>query len=404
MIPTTADEFFNPDFTANPYPTYAELRRSAPVHRIAMPHGQGLWLITRYEDALAALKDPRFVKDRRQALLPAQVAQMPSLPPAAQLLFENMLSLDPPDHTRLKTLVHKAFAPRLIQQLQPRIREIADFLLDQVAPAGQMDLINDYAFPLSVTVIAELLGVPSADTLNFQRWSRAIVMVGARPNHFAEIAPALQEFAEYLAALVAQRQAIPQDDLVSALVQVEESGDRLSSQELLSMLFLLLIAGHETSVNLISNGMLALLQHPDQRQLLHDNPDLIQTAIEEILRYNSPLETSTLRYAREDVEFGGAVIPRGEQVRIVIAAANHDPQHFADPTRLDLTRAPQQHLAFGYGIHYCLGAPLARLEGAIALSTLLRRLPQLRLAVPEAALEWRPGGLIRGLAQFPVAF
>jgi cytochrome P450 len=268
-----------------------------------------------------------------------------------------------------------------------------------------MDLIDDYAFPLPITVIAELLGVPAEDRNNFREWSDAAVSGNASQEYLEEILiPHMQAFTDYLRALFEEKHANPRDDLVSALVQAEEAGDKLSEDELLGMVFLLLVAGHETTVNLIGNGVLALLQHPDQLRKLKDDPSLIKPAVEELLRYDGPVETSTERFAREDVDMGRTVIPRGEMVLVVLAAADHDPERFSDPDNLDITRTDNRHLAFGKGVHHCLGAPLARMEGQIAISTLLRRMPNLRLKGSPESLSWRPGMILRGLRGLPVEF
>jgi cytochrome P450 len=396
---------FDPVFKADPYPTYARLRSSAPVHRATLPDGRGVWLITRYEDVLAVLKDERFVKNWRSALTPEQRAEIPPIPEVMKPLSQNMLDTDPPDHERLRALVSKAFTPRLIERMRPRVQAIADGLLDAVQDRGGMDLIDDYAFPLPITVIAELLGVPAEDRNNFREWSDAAVSGNASQEYLEEILiPHMQAFTDYLRALFEEKHANPRDDLVSALVQAEEAGDKLSEDELLGMVFLLLVAGHETTVNLIGNGVLALLQHPDQLRKLKDDPSLIKPAVEELLRYDGPVETSTERFAREDVDMGRTVIPRGEMVLVVLAAADHDPERFSDPDDLDITRTDNRHLAFGKGIHHCLGAPLARMEGQIAISTLLRRMPNLRLKEPPESLSWRPGMILRGLRGLPVEF
>jgi cytochrome P450 len=398
-------DLFDPTFKENPYPTYAELRSSAPVYRAELPDGRALWLITRYEDVLAVLKDGRFVKDWRKALTPEQLAQVPPIPPVLEPLSHNMLDTDPPDHERLRSLVSKAFTPRLIERMRPRVQAIADSLLDAVQDRGEMDLIDDYAFPLPITVIAELLGVPAEDRNRFREWSNAAVSGNTTQEYLEEILiPHMTAFNDYLLALFEEKRKNPRDDLVSALVQAEEAGDKLSEDELLGMVFLLLVAGHETTVNLIGNGVLALLQHPEQLQKLKDDPSLIKPAVEELLRYDGPVETSTERFAREDVDLGGTVIPRGEMVLVVLAAADHDPERFADPEDLDITRTDNKHLAFGKGIHHCLGAPLARMEGQIAISTLLDRMPNLRLKDSPESLSWRPGMVIRGLRALPVEY
>jgi cytochrome P450 len=398
-------DLFDPVFKADPYPTYARLRSSAPVHRATIPDGRGVWLITRYEDVLAVLKDQRFVKDWRSALTPEQLAEIPPIPEVMKPLSRNMLDTDPPDHERLRALVSKAFTLRLIERMRPRVQAIADGLLDAVKDRGEMDLIDDYAFPLPITVIAELLGVPAEDRNNFREWSYAAVSGNASQEYLEEVLiPHMQAFTDYLRALFEEKRGNPGDDLVSALVRAEEAGDKLSEDELLGMVFLLLVAGHETTVNLIGNGVLALLQHPDQLQKLKDDPSLIKPAVEELLRYDGPVETSTERFAREDIDIGGTVIPRGEMVLVVLAAADHDPQRFSDPDELDITRTDNRHLAFGKGIHHCLGAPLARMEGQIAISTLLRRMPNLRLKGSSESLSWRPGMILRGLRGLPVEF
>ena len=398
-------DLLDPVFKANPYPTYARLRSTAPVHRAELPDGRGVWLITRYDDVLAVLKDERFVKDWRKVLTPEQLAQIPPIPPVMEPLSRNMLDTDPPDHERLRALVSRAFTPRLVERMRPRVQAIADGLLNAVQERGEMDLIDDYAFPLPITVIAELLGVPAEDRNSFREWSDAAVSGNATQEYLEQILiPHMTAFTDYLRALFEEKRKNPEDDLVSALVRAEEAGDKLSEHELLGMVFLLLVAGHETTVNLIGNGVLALLQHPDQLRQLKEEPSLIKPAVEELLRYDGPVETSTERFAREDVDMGGMVIPKGEMVLVVLAAADHDPERFADPDELDITRADNRHLAFGKGIHHCLGAPLARMEGQIAISTLLRRMPDLRLKGSLDSLSWRPGLILRGLRGLPVEF
>ena len=405
MAQTPKADLFDPAFKANPYPPYAELRSEAPVYRAELPDGRGVWLVTRYDDVVAVLKDERFAKDWRSAMTPEQLAQIPPIPEVMKPLSENMLDKDPPDHERLRRLVSKAFTPRLIERMRPRVQEIADTLLDAVEDKGGMDLIDDYAFPLPITVIAELLGVPVEDRNRFREWSDAAVSGDTTQEYVEKILlPHMQAFIDYLRALFEEKRENPKDDLISALVLAEEAGDKLSEDELLAMVFLLLIAGHETTVNLIGNGTMALLQNPDQLQKLKDDPSLIKPAIEELLRYDGPVETSTERFAREDVAIGGTVIPKGEMVMVVIAVADHDPERFPEPDTLDIARADNKHLAFGKGIHHCLGAPLARMEGQIALGTLLRRMPDLRLRGSPESLTWRPGMVLRGLRGLPVEF
>jgi cytochrome P450 len=401
----TLTEFTSPKFKHDPFPILQDLRTTAPLYRYELSDGRTAWMVTRYDDVLAILKDSRFVKDIRHALPPEIAAQVTSHSEAqANMIRHHMLSSDPPDHTRLRHLVSKAFTPRMIEQMRPRIQQIADELLDQVQERGQMDLIADFAFPLPITVICELLGVPVEDRQKFRAWSNALLDRSGILIANTEPPAELGEFAHYLQALVAEKRERPDDRLVSQLVGVEESGDKLAENELISMIWLLLIAGHETTVNLIGNGVLALLQHPEQWRKLQDDPALVGSAVEELLRYTAPVMVSTGRWASEDVEMHGMVIARGDMVQLSLMAANIDPGRFPAPEELDITREENEHLAFGKGIHFCLGAPLARLEGQIALGTLLRRLPGLHLNVSSEELHWRPGLLLHGLQELPVAF
>lgn len=394
---------FTPAFKRSPYPGYAKMREETPVHRVVRPGGPAIWLVTRYDDVITVLRDPRFKKDFRN-VDPEDAASRQALPPIAAALSRHMLASDPPDHTRMRNLVVKAFAPRLIAQQRERIQALADSLIDAVLPRGEMDLIDDYAFPLPITVIAELMGVPAADRDRFRAWSSAVVTDRTAPGALEALAVASQAFVAYLRDLFEERRRNPRPDLVTALVEAEEAGDRLDEDELLSTVFLLLVAGHETTVNLIGNGMLALLTRPEELRRLRDDPSLLAPAIEELLRFDGPVETSTFRFAAETVELAGVTIPRGAPVLVVLGSANRDAARFADADQLLLDRRDNDHLAFGHGIHYCLGASLARLEGQIAIGTLLRRLPSMRLAVPLEQLEWRQSLLIRGMVRCPVRF
>ena len=394
----------SPSFKANPYPFYARLRAEAPVHQVRLPDKQSAWLVTRYDDVAALLRDERFVKDRSSAVTPEQSRKDPWMPALFKPLARNMLDVDAPDHTRLRGLVHKAFTVRLIEEIRARIQGLTDSLLDAAERRGRMDLIRDFALPIPTTVISEMLGVPVEDRHKFHRWSRVIVASSPTGWRMLRAIPSAVAFLRYIRKLVKARRSVPRDDLVTALVQAEDVGARLDEDELMSMVFLLLVAGHETTVNLIGNGTLALLNHPDQMRRLQDDPALIKPAVEELLRFDGPLETATERYAREDAEVAGVTIPRGALVYAVLASANRDQRQFPEPEMLDLTREPNKHLAFGLGAHYCLGAPLARLEGQIAIGTLLRRLPTLRLAVPQERLRWRRGLVLRGLEALPVEF
>jgi cytochrome P450 PksS len=394
----------SPAFKANPYPFYAQLRDEAPVQRITLRDKRPAWLVARYDDVVTVLKDDRFVKDKRSVLTPEQMAREPWIPRILQPIERNMLDADAPEHTRLRGLVHMAFTPRLVENMRQRIQRLTDELIDRVQSRGRMDLISDYALPLPTTIIGEMLGVPVADRHKFHRWSSTIVSTVPTRWGLLTAIPSLIAFLRYIRKLVRSRRLAPEDDLVSALVQAREVEDQLSEDELLAMVSLLLIAGHETTVNLIGNGMAALMEHPGQMDRLRDDPALIKPAVEELLRYDGPLETATERYARGDVTIAGVTIPRGEMVFAVLASANRDDRQFEHADTLDLAREPNRHLAFGQGVHFCLGAPLARLEGQIAINTLLRRIPDLRLAVPRQALRRRPGLVLHGFESLPVAF
>ena len=393
----------SPQFKADPFPLLARLRSSEPVYRTTLPDGTPVWLLTRYADVNALLKDERFPKNRRAALTPEQARKLPWVPPMFRPLERNMLDLDQPDHTRLRGLVHKAFTPRLVERMRERVQTLADELLEGAARRGEMDLIADYALPLPMTIITEILGVPAADRHKFHKWSQAVVSLGS-PNPTLRVVPSVWMFLRYLRRFFEVRRRDPRDDLASALIQAEEAGDRLSGDELLAMVFLLLVAGHETTVNLIGSGVLALLEHPEQMERLRGETALVKPAVEELLRYTAPVFMSTERYAREDVEIHGVTLPRGGMTLGVIGSANRDEAVFENPDALDITREPNKHLSFGQGIHFCLGAPLARMEAQIALSTLLRRAPDLRLKVSAERLRWRPSMILRGLDSLPVQF
>jgi cytochrome P450 len=393
------------EFKANPFPLLARFRAQQPVVLTHLPDKSRtpVWLLTRYEDVFALFKDERFVKNRRSALTPEQIRGLPWVPPMFRPLERNMLDLDQPDHTRLRALVHKAFTPRLVEQMRQRVQTLADELLEGVARRNEMNLINDYALPLPMTIITEILGVPTSDRHKFHKWSKAVVSLSS-PNATVRVIPSVWMFIRYLRRFFKVRRRDPRDDLASALIQAEEAGDKLSEDELLAMVFLLLIAGHETTVNLIGSGVLALLTHSDQLEKLRSEPSLIKPAVEELLRYTSPVFMSTERYAHEEVTIHGVTIPRGEMTLGVIGSANRDENVFENPDQLDITREPNKHLSFGQGIHFCLGAPLARIEAQIAINTLLGRMPDLRLKVSPDSLHWRPSMVLRGLDSLPVLF
>ena len=391
------------DFKANAYAYYARLRAEAPVHPVKLPSGPVGWLVSRYDDVALLLKDTRLAKDRKNALGSRPFSRLPAMLGFLQAIERNMLDVDAPDHTRLRGLVHLAFTPRLVERMRARIETLSEELLSRALAAGGMDLIAAYALPIPLTVISEMLGIPAADRPRFQKWSNAIVAVTASPNLF-RVLPAIWMFVRYIRRMIAAKRADPQDDLISALMRAEEAGERLSEEELVAMVFLLVVAGHETTVHLIGNGALALLRFPEQLARLRHAPALDATAVEELLRFQGPVEVSTERSAREEIELAGVPIPRGALVYGVLASANRDETQFEKADVLDVGRERNRHLAFGQGIHYCLGAPLARLEGQIALRRLLDRVPTLRLAVPEASLRWRKGLNLRGLEALPVTW
>jgi cytochrome P450 PksS len=401
-----APDLASPRFKADPYPFYARLRAEAPVWRTTLPDRRAAWLVTRYEDVAKVLREDTFAKNKLNAMDPEQRAKTLWIPNFLKPLERNMLDLDDPDHARLRALVSKAFTPRLVEQLRGRIEVLCEELLDAMKRKGerrgQIELVADYALPLPATVIAELLGVPAEDHAKFHRWSNRLVSVSSKRDMLRAV-PAALSFVRYLRKLIERRRADPQDDLITALIRAEEAGDKLSKDELLAMAFLLLVAGHETTVNLIASGTLALLEYPEQTDRVKREPSLVKPAIEELLRFTSPVEMATERYAREDVEIADTTITRGELVLAVLGSANRDDRHFEDPDVLDLARDPNRHFAFGRGgVHHCLGAPLAHMEGRIAISTLLRYFPEARLAVAPESLRWRRGVFLRGLQRLPL--
>jgi cytochrome P450 len=405
-LPTTSEPIeLGEDFLADPHALYRVLRDERPVARAVTPLGLRVWLVTRHADAREALNDPRLSKDggRFMELLDRHSVAPDKRMAFADSLAGHMLNSDPPDHTRLRKLVNRAFTVRAISRMRPRIEAIAHALADDVearasAGDGTVDLLDTFAFPLPMTVICELLGVPDGERDAFRRWSNTLLSAGdAQERGAAGVA-----MADFLARLVADKAANPGDDMLSAIVQASEDADRLSAREATSMAFLLLVAGHETTVNLIGNGVLALLTHPEQLAELRADPGLTPAAVEEFLRFDGPVNLATLRYTTEPVTISGIEIPAGEVVMVALTAADRDAERYPEPDVLDLHRDTGQHVAFGYGIHHCLGAPLARLEGEIAFRTLLGRFPDLALAAEPETLAWRSSTLIRGLTSLPV--
>ncbi|MDF6017935.1 cytochrome P450 [Streptomyces sp. JH34] len=384
------------DFIRDPYPVYARLRALGPVHRVRIPEGADAWLVVGYEAGRALLADQRLSKEWRRA--------SPSLGVSKVSAGTSMLSSDAPAHTRLRRLVAREFTPRRMERLAPRVQEMTDGLLDSMTdgPVRSADLVKALSFPLPMAVICELLGVPSLDRQAFREWSNTAVSsldAGARGRATAAMTA-------YLGGLLAEKRAAPGDDLMSALIHTsDDDGDQLSADELMGMAWLLLVAGHETTVNLISNGVLSLLTHQDQLAALRADFGLLDNAVEEMLRYEGPVETPTYRFTTEPLDVSGTVIPGGgELVLIAMADCDRDPARYPDPGRFDITRDARGHVAFGHGIHYCLGAPLARIEARVAVRSLLERCPGLRLDTDPARLTWRTGMLIRGPVSLPVAW
>ena len=405
MEKTTRYDLYSPEFRRQTHETFARMRTEAPVFQQPGLDGETLiWFVTGYDEVEQVLLDDRhFVRDPA-TLSPEFAEKYGGTTGLEAMLSSHMLNRDGDDHRRLRSLVSKAFTPKLIRDLRPRIEQIAADLLDQAAAQGRMELVDDYAFPLPITVIAELLGIPPGNQENFRIWSNAFVRPALTPEAQQEAFAMLQAFGAYMQQLVAERRQTPGDDLLSALIHVQEEGDRLSEMELFSMLALLIIAGHETTVSLIGNATLALLQNPAARQALQDDPNLIPNAIEELLRYDSPVERSLTRFVAADVTLGGKLLQRGDLLIAVLGSANRDETQFANADALDIFRRPNPHLAFGKGAHYCLGAPLARLEGEIAIRALFQRFPDLRLDIAEADLQWRDTPLFRALTHLPLVW
>ncbi|MBO0783002.1 MAG: cytochrome P450 [Ktedonobacteraceae bacterium] len=389
----------------NPYPIYHRLRASDPVQWQA---DMSAWAVTSYADIVPGLRDNRLSAARLtidSAWFPEEMRT--TIDPVVLALTRQMLFLDPPDHSRLRGLVAKAFTPRVIEQLRGRMQEIVDQLLDTVQEKGEMDLVANFSYPLPAIVIAELLGVPAEDRDQFVQWTSSFgALLGGHDLTVEDVLQALlgvSEFISYFRNVIQQRRSAPRDDLLQAMIAAEEQGDKLSEEELLGNCVLLLAAGHGTTTHLISNGMLALINNPDQLEMLREDPSIISLAVLELLRYDSPVQL-TSRTAIQSMCIGDKQIEEGQEVLFCLGAANRDPAQFAEPDRLNLRRQENRHLAFGQGIHYCLGAPLARVEAEIAFSTLVRRLRSPRLAIPETELEWSPSLVFRGLRSLPITF
>lgn len=389
----------------NPYPIYSVIRTVRPVLEVPVPNyaGPGAWMLTRYRDVHSVLRDPRFSVERLRApLMRDNLDRMPEFLRQSATGMRSMLVMDPPDHTRVRKLVNKAFTPKRVAALRGHVEAIVGELADEAQAKGTFDLIHDVAEPLPAIVIAELLGVPAEDHRQFRQWSSAMINGFGSPNAEARAtsAAAARQVFDYLADVIAARRRRPREDLISAMIAAQEERDALTDAELLATGNLLLLAGHETTTNLIGNGTLALLREPDQWNRLCEEPALLPTAIEELLRYDGPVQ-ATVRVALEDVAIDDQVIPEGSLVLVNIGSANHDPETFEDPDQLDLARAPNPHLAFGFGTHFCLGAPLARLEARLAFDALTKRFP--RLSLVDDRPVYRTNPVLRGLTSLNVA-
>lgn len=408
MTDTDVEPLYSPGYFHNPYPRLTQVREAGPVHHVVRPDGLEVWLITRYEEARAALSDPRLSMDGHRIQQALGAYAYGYLDPENDAPH-TLLSSDPPDHTRLRRFVNRAFTSRRISSLRPRVQAIVDRLLDRLEGQDGADLIATFATPVPMEVICELLGVPVEDAEDFKEWTAALFLPPSGKDK-DPATEAMRNLREYLTSLIADKRAArdagaEDDDLTTALIGVRDGDDdQLSEHELVSMIVQLLIAGHETTVNGIGNAVYNLLTHPGQLAALRADPALISTAVDELLRYDGPLETAILRIAVEDIPIGDSVIPSGAFVKIVLASANRDPEHFADPDSLRLDRKENRHVQFGHGVHNCLGSHLARTEMEIAIGTLLERFPDLALAVPADDVPWREIMIMRSLAELPVTF
>jgi cytochrome P450 PksS len=386
----------------NPYPLYAQLRREDPVALVRVPFFGATYFISRYDDVAAAFKDPRISTDLANA---SQDMWAPSwmVPRSLTIMGENMLTKDDPEHRRLRNLVHKAFTPKRIRDMAGRVETVAHELLDAAEKKETSDLVADYALPIPLVIISEMLDVPEEDRHPFHDLTaKFLASTSSGVLQMLTQMGTANKMIKFFERLIADRRANPGDDLLSALIAAEEEGDRLSEEELIGMVFLLLLAGHETTVNLIASGALALLEFPDELDRLRENPELMDSAIEELVRFTNPVELSTPRFALEEIEWHGVTIPQGHRILVGVGSANRDETVFENPDAIDITRHPNKHLGFGLGIHYCLGAPLARMEGKIALQALIDRFPDMRLAQRPEDLTWRKSTLVRGLEALPI--
>ncbi|MGG0261739.1 cytochrome P450 [Bacillus mycoides] len=390
-------------FKEDAYEIYKESRKVQPILFVNQIEIGKEWLITRYEDALPLLKDNRLKKDQAN-VFPQDTKNMHLSVDNSDHLTTHMLNSDPPNHSRLRSLVQKAFTPKMISQLDGRIQRIADDLISEIERKGTLNLVDDYSFPLPIIVISEMLGIPKEDQAKFRIWSHAVIASPETPEEIKETEKQLSEFITYLQYIVDVKRKNPKEDLVSALILAVNEGHKLSARELYSMIMLLIVAGHETTVNLITNTVLALLENPKQLQLLKENPELIDSAIEEGLRYYSPVEVTTARWAAEPFQIHDQTIQKGDMVIIALASANRDETVFENPEVFDIMRENNRHIAFGHGSHFCLGAPLARLEAKIAITALFKRMPSLQIKGERDKINWQGNYLMRSLEELPLSF
>ncbi len=398
---------YTPAYFSNPYPVLDQLRQVGPVVQVLNHTSLPTWLVLNYEDALPAIKDERFSKQPIEGEIWETIINMPPWarktifplvkPLFARLLnpvFDNLLNLDNPEHKRLHGLIHKAFSPQIINSLQGKVKTIVDSLLDQAQARGEMEFISEFAYPLPIQVISEMLGVPEADQAQYKAWAATLFDTSVSPIKFMRD---LSQQRKYVRQLTRTKRAHPQDDLLSAMLLAEDNGNTMNEDEIVSMASLLLVAGHETTVNLLGNGLALLLRFPDEMTALQQNPDLVKSAVEEFLRFDPPVHVAPDRWAKEDITIAGVTIHKGEMMNVGIGAANHDAAQFEDPHMLNIRRPNNRHLAFGQGTHYCLGAPLARVEANYAFNALLERFPNLQLRQPSEALPWRTNPFFRSL-------
>ena len=395
---------WKPGHHGDPYEYYARLRRHTPVIRARIPTRGTGWIVTRYDDVLKVLRDPRFSADPKFSATPPLFGFGGRFAPRLiKLVGDSMICVDDPAHGRLRKLVAKAFTPRSIEDMEAGVHANVESMLDAAAARGTMDLMTDVALPLPLNVISDMLGIPQDQRLSFHHQIVRLIEVNDQPIKRAiRWAPAMPRLVRFFEDLIDLKRREPDDRLITRLIAAEDAGDSLSRDELIAMIFLLLFAGHETSVNLIGNGLLALIDHPEQMAIVRDDPTLMDKAVEELLRYTNPVEFGTMRFAKEDVVIADVTIAKGEMVMALGASANRDEAAFANPDTLDVRRTDNRHLAFGFGLHYCLGAALGRLETRIALNAMIRRFPNLRLAIPRNAIRWRHSSGLRGVVSMPL--